>query len=70
MFAVHSAGGADLFAYGPDARALYAAIEEDIRAYDPPAGSYALLVFGSDADSPQRTIDLPSPGTSVLRRSR
>ena len=52
-------GGADLFAYGPDADSLYAAMEADIRAYGPAAGSSVLLVYGSDADSPDRTIELP-----------
>ena len=52
-------GGADLFAYGPDAEALYAAVEPDIRHFGPSTGSYVLLVFGSDDDAPQRTIPLP-----------
>ena len=52
-------GGVDLFADGPDADALYAAMEPSIRAYGPSPGSSVVLSYGRNADSPSRSIELP-----------
>ena len=52
-------GGADLFAYGPDADALWAVMEGDVRTYGPEPGSFVLLVYGTDAGADEHTIPLP-----------
>lgn len=52
-------GGADLFAYGPDADALWAAMEDDVRSYGPAPGSSVVLVYGTEANAEERTIQLP-----------
>jgi hypothetical protein len=61
-------GGADIFANGPDAEELYSAMEADLRSFGPMVGSFALLVFGLDEDSPVRTIDLANSGAEGTQR--
>jgi hypothetical protein len=53
--------GVRLYAYGPDADALFAAMEGPIRDFSPNQGSSATLRYGS-ADNPaarERTVPLP-----------
>lgn len=50
-------GVAELFVYGPDAEALFAALENVVRAFNAGTGSSVLLVYGSD-DARSRTIAL------------
>jgi hypothetical protein len=52
-------GEAVLYAYGPDADALFRAMEQDLRAF-PARPAHALLRFGGPADPGgiQRRIDL------------
>lgn len=48
-----------LFAYGPDAEALFAAMEGPLRRFNPPTGSSATLSFGGQDGSDDRVIPLP-----------
>ena len=52
------AGVAELFLDGPDAEALFAAVENLVRAFNPPTGSTVLLMYGRDDDAQSRTIAL------------
>ena len=51
-------GVAEFFVHGPDAEAVFAAIENLVRAFNPATGSSVLLMFGSDDDARVRTIAL------------
>lgn len=53
-------GGVTLFAYGPDADALYAAMHDLILEFGPTQGSSATLRYGGadDADAKERIVPL------------
>ncbi len=54
-------GGATLYAYGPDADALFAAMEPAIREFGPNAGSSVTLRYGTaeNPDARERVVPLP-----------
>jgi hypothetical protein len=50
-------GTAELFMYGPDAEALFSAIEDLVRTFAPPPGSSALLQY-CDFAATTRVVNL------------
>lgn len=53
------AGAVTLFAYGPDADALFTAMEGPLRRFGPPDGSSATLWFGGPDAGEERVVPLP-----------
>lgn len=53
-------GVAELFVYGPDAEALFTAVESLVRAFNPATGSNVLLMYSSssDDDAQSRSVAL------------